>query len=422
MNNLKELLNKYNTKGNRYNCYPPPSFRVNNFNQEKWFQEINSNYLEQEGINLYIHIPFCESLCTFCGCNITITKNHDLGIAYIESLIKEWSTYLDKIRDINIASIHLGGGTPSFLSPESLDHLLINITEKCTLHSNFQGTIEIDPRNISEEQIKVLTKHNFKNALLGIQDLEPNVLRNISRPQSLQDISTCIKLLKQYGFNHIGSELIYGLPQQTVPSLEKSFTQIQQLDFDYIVLYPFAAVPWQKNNQNAFGDFSLPSTELKNLLHLTLIEMLTKNEFTNIGMGYYISKNSHFHNDKLNRNITGFNISESEILIGLGVSAISVCKTAIKQNSKFLEKYNFNINAEQYSCEASHLKTKQEQLLQETFNFIICNKTFPASDKLDELKKDGLINQDGDTCYVTGKGVNFIKNICQAIDPLFAEI
>ncbi len=422
MSNLKDLLNKYNSKGNRYNCYPPPRFRINKFNQEKWFQEINSNYLEQDGVNLYIHIPFCESLCTFCGCNITITKNHNLEIVYIESIINEWSKYLESNNNINIASIHLGGGTPSFISSESLDHLLFKITEKCKLHSNFQGTIEIDPRNISEKQIKVLKKYKFTNALLGIQDLSPNVLRNIARPQTLKDISHCTKLLRQYGFNHIGAELIYGLPQQTVSGLKKAFTQIQQLYFDYIVLYPLATVPWQKNNQDAFGEFSLPSTELKNELHLTLIEMLTKNEFTNIGMGYYISKTSHFHSDNLNRNITGFNTSDSEILIGLGVSAISVCKTAIKQNSKFLDKYNLNISSQQYSCESSHLKTKQEQLLQDSFNSIICNKKISVNANLDKFIEDGLINQDGDVYYITGQGVNFIKNICQEIDPLFTKI
>ena len=240
--NATQLLAKYDIPAPRYTSYPTVPYWTDDPTSEQWVSELNKvfNNNPQAGWSIYIHIPFCESLCTFCGCNTHITKNHNNEITYTDAIHSEWNTYLDKVpqlRTAPIRQIHLGGGTPTFYSPENLRRLLEPILDAVNIDpANFEGSIEVGPRSTAREQLVALRDMGFQRISMGVQDYNPEVQHLINRIQPIEMTQGLTVMAREMGFESVNYDLIYGLPAQTAASFRKTADTTVELLPDRIAL------------------------------------------------------------------------------------------------------------------------------------------------------------------------------------------
>ena len=422
LKNILELLNIYNRPGGRYTYYPMIAQWKNNLNIFQWWDSLEKHYDPNLGIDLYLHIPFCESLCTFCGCNIRVTKNHDEVKNYITALKTEWQLY-QKVFGTSpkINSLYLGGGSPNYLTPSELTEIL----EFFQFDQDSFLSIELDSRKTSVEFLSVLKEFNFKWLSFGIQDTNSEVLRNVNRDSPLDELKKIITLTRQMKFAHINLDFIYGLTFQTPDSLKKTFEDFFLLKPDSLALYPFARVPWQNNSQQVSGVFKDNTPEEIHQLYITADgEVLKTGEYHFLGMGHYAHQDSLLYtakqNQSLRRNIMGFTPSKkSSLLIGLGVSSISSSPDGMIQNEKILEKYQFELIKDRAPLFKSHLKTNDEQELSAIFEKIICQGSFKktiGNESFEIYKNEGFFIVKDDQVTVTELGRYFLKNICQLLE------
>ena len=420
-----DLFLKYHSPGSRYSYFPSVSYWKNQVSQDNWYKHLQQSYDPQKGIDLYIHIPFCESLCTFCGCNIKVTKNKKEGSPYVDAIGKEWNRY-KKILQVepNISSIYLGGGTPTFLSEKSLHKIFQFIFPKGP-QSLHEGTVEIDPRFVNLEKLKLFKKYGIKRLSIGIQDLSSTVLENVNRLQKKEKVEKIVNLARKLQFEELAFDVIYGLPFQTVETMTKTFEQIVEMSPELVAFYPLATVPWQRKGQMAFGDFSPPTLEKKYQLYITGRNSLLQNGYLSTGMGFFIKKESRlgqsFLNKKIKRNLMSIFSKKSDFLLGLGVSSMSQVKDVLIQNERILEKYLFEIGKGGTSLWRTHKRSSLENSTQQFFENLISDNTIKSSlpilKEINKFKEDGLIEDQQKLLQITEKGKDFLKNIFQAIDP-----
>ena len=277
------LVRKYNQPLPRYTSYPTVPFWNENFEVEKWTSEFQHKFDEQnhqDGIAIYIHLPFCESLCTYCGCNKKITTNHSVEEEYLLAIEKEWGLYRKLMSQTPvIREIHLGGGTPTFFSPRNLERLLNSILKRSITHPQYEFSIEAHPNNTTVEHLKVLQKIGFRRISYGVQDNDPEVQRVINRIQPFENVKSAIENARRFGFTSVNFDLIYGLPLQTVESIEKTINQVIELKPDRIAFYSYAHVPWTSRAQRLFDESHLPAASEKILLYLKGKELFLNNGY-----------------------------------------------------------------------------------------------------------------------------------------------
>ena len=363
MNQPISLIKKYNRAGPRYTSYPPVPFWNNAPDEIQWLEHIKKAYHEDTGIDLYVHVPFCESLCYYCGCNRTITKNHEVEDHYLSTLLKEWSIYKEKL-GINpkINSLHFGGGTPTFLSPKNLESLITNLLQNKS--KSFIGSIEIDPRTCKEEHIKVLARNEIKRVSLGIQDFDILVQKAINRNQSPAMVEDLLIKLRANGLTSINFDLIYGLPKQSSNSISNTIKIVSKMKPDLIAFYSYAHLPEKIKNQRLIAENDLPSPELKRELYELGKKLLIENGYVDVGMDHFALPSSFLYqamvNKKLHRNFMGFVDKKSPILIGLGPSSISDTSFSFIQNAKDLKTYDNKVNAGKIPFEIGHTLNKYD--------------------------------------------------------------
>ena len=264
-----KLVNKYNVPGPRYTSYPTvPYWNNNTFSKENWIQSVFTSYNESnqsEGISLYIHLPFCESLCTFCGCNKRITKRHEVESSYMAYVLKEWNLYCKNFTNKPvIKELHLGGGTPTFFSPENLEHLLKGIFSKAVIAENQEFSFEGHPNNTSRAHLQTLYNLGFRRVSFGVQDYNLEVQKAIHRIQPFENVKLVTETAREIGYTSIGHDIIFGLPLQTIAHVKDTIEKTKQLKPDRIAFYSYAHVPWIKGNgQRGFSENDLPSAEIK---------------------------------------------------------------------------------------------------------------------------------------------------------------
>lgn len=454
------LLHKYNVPVPRYTSYPTvPSWndRIDTAQWIKAFQHQFKSANRSRGISLYIHLPFCESLCTYCGCNKKITTNHSVEPAYLQAIIKEWHLYRRLMNETPvIREIHLGGGTPTFFSPANLAALINAITNDALIHPEHEFSIEGHPNNTTLQHLETLYQLGFRRISFGVQDNNPAVQRIINRIQPFENVQRVTEQARATGFTAINFDLIYGLPLQTLPSIQQSILQSLQLRPDRVAFYSYAHVPWTSRGQRLFDENDLPSAELKMALYETGRQLFIDHGYTDIGMDHFALPGDALHTawlqGSLHRNFMGYTTRQSGLLVGLGVSAISDIGIAYAQNYKTLTDYYKSLeaaakgNAEKmnhpdwsdYSTvpgkPLSLPVTKGYFLTAEDIAFrayimdIICRGaarfqpadllllqqyTFP---ELHKLEADKLIEWDVKGLQVTGRGHHFLRVICKAFD------
>jgi oxygen-independent coproporphyrinogen-3 oxidase len=344
------LLKKYNVQGPRYTSYPTVPYWDKPPTQGQWIESIGSALEEtlraKGGAAVYMHIPFCQSLCSYCGCNTRITKNHAVGEPYVETLLKEWSIYQDLLGSrgsFPLLELHLGGGTPTFLKAEELKKLLVPFLSTVNIIPGSEFSIEADPRVTTLEQLKVLYELGFRRLSLGIQDFDPVIQKAVNRIHDEALVKKVVDDARSVGFNSINFDLIYGLPFQTLQSIEGTIQAVQRLRPDRIAFYAYAHVPWIKPAHRKFTEADLPAGETKRSLYELGRSMLESSGYQEMGMDHFALKTDALYRASaqgdLHRNFMGYTSQRVAPLIGLGVSSIGDSWNIFAQNEKLLEKY-----------------------------------------------------------------------------------
>jgi len=430
------LVKKYNQPVPRYTSYPTVPFWKDGFDKEAWASMFRVRFSEENhinGISLYIHLPFCESLCTYCGCNKKITTNHKVEEDYLAAVEKEWTLYRKLMKQTPvIREIHLGGGTPTFFSPKNLQRLLNFILKGSIIHPQHEFSIEGHPNNTTIEHLKTLSLLGFKRISYGVQDNDPEVQRIINRHQPFENVKAATENARANGFKSVNFDLIYGLPLQTLESIERTIKQVIELKPDRIAFYSYAHVPWTSKGQRLFNESHLPSPENKLLLYLKGKELLMQNGYVDIGMDHFALQTDDLYKawktGKLHRNFMGYTTQNSGLLLGLGVSAISDLGTAFAQNQKTIQGYYSSINEKVLAIQKGYALTTTDLHFKQYILDVACRgETFFLEEdrkllqentfqKLKELEKDGLIEWNEKELHLTPQGHYFIRNICSAFD------
>lgn len=422
------LLKKYNVSGPRYTSYPTvPYWDTDSFSIEGW--EAGLGQVDQnESVSIYIHLPYCESLCTYCGCTTRITKNHAVEDPYVEALLKEWNMYCKLIGGTpEIKELHLGGGTPTFFSAKNLNKLLSELL----MHNSAlpEISVEAHPNNTNEDHLRVLNNLGCRRLSLGIQDFNKEVQTLINRHQSFETVDWITKLARNIGYESINYDLIYGLPGQSRNTIRQTIENTIKLRPDRIAFYSYAHVPWMKRAQKSFED-KLPSAEEKRELYELGKQLLTENGYVEIGMDHFAlegdSLTTAFESGTLHRNFMGYTTQKTNYIIGLGVSSISDLWTAFAQNVKKVETYLSRIEEGQLPIERGHLLTNEDVKLRQHILNIMCRFQTDFSDDIDlivqlrerlsEMETDRLITWEGSILRVNEAGVPFVRNVCMSLD------
>lgn len=433
------LVQKYNVPGPRYTSYPTvPYWEENLFTLQDWKNTLQKSFIESnhsEGISLYIHLPFCESLCTFCGCNKRITTRHEVENPYIEAILKEWNLYLELLNDIPvIKEIHLGGGTPTFFSPENLEFLISKIVKRAKKAANYEFSFEGHPNSTTRTHLQILYNLGFRRVSFGVQDYSPTVQKAIHRIQSFHDVAKVTFWAKEIGYTSISHDLIFGLPFQTLNDVIDTIDKTNSLQPDRLAFYSYAHVPWIKGNgQRGFKDEDVPKDDFKRKLYEEGKNRLAKNNYYEIGMDHFaLESDSMFEaykNNTLHRNFMGYTSSKTQLMIGLGVSSISDSWYSFAQNVKTIEEYYNCLNNNELPIYRGHLLNSEDLMIRKHILNLMCN--FNTSwqenslyfndlplvlNNLSEMQDDKLLKIENNTLYVTQQGKPFIRNICMAFD------
>lgn len=439
------LIQKYNVPGPRYTSYPTvPYWDLDTFDASKWKQTYLQSFNESntsEGISLYIHLPFCESLCTFCGCHKRITKRHEVESPYITAVLKEWDLYCQTFSEQPIIKeLHLGGGTPTFFSPENLKTLINGIFSKAERAKDHEFSFEGHPNNTTAEHLQTLYDLGFRRVSFGVQDYDPQVQKAIHRIQPFENVKKVTELARAIGYTSVSHDLVFGLPFQKISSVENTIRQTLTLKPDRIAFYSYAHVPWIKGNgQRGFEDENLPSGEEKRALYERGRAMFEANNYAEIGMDHFALPQDNLYkaqeNGTLHRNFMGYTTTQSKVLLGLGASSISDSWTAFAQNIKEIDAYIETVNAGQLPVFKGHILSNEDLFIRQQILNIICDletswQLFDWSEeekellfeKLEGLEEDGLIKFNEFGLKVLPAGKPFIRNICMVFDKYFNKI
>ncbi|MVZ67555.1 oxygen-independent coproporphyrinogen III oxidase [Sphingobacterium sp. DK4209] len=432
---LNQLISKYNVAAPRYTSYPTVPFWENEvFTEHDWKFNVAQNFKNSKhnGISIYIHLPYCESLCTYCGCNTRITKNHSVETPYIESLLKEWNMYKRILgsEQLLISEIHLGGGTPTFFKAENLRRLINGLLAGNKRAAEASFSFEAHPANTTFEHLKTLYDLGFKRLSLGIQDFDERVQFIINRHQTVEDVDRVMKDAREIGYDSINFDLIYGLPLQTAESVKMTIEHSLRLNPDRISFYSYAHVPWIKPGQRRFTEHDLPVGEDKLNLYRLGKEMIQQAGYKDVGMDHFAKVDDALYlaakSGGLHRNFMGYADRYTPLLIGLGVSSISDAWTAFAQNVKTVEEYNALIAEGKLPVVKGHLLTELDTHIRQYILDMMCKGKVIFKDSVNEneriikrlqpMVEDGLVTITNNKVEITTIGKSFLRNVCMAFD------
>ncbi len=435
----KNLIRKYNVPGPRYTSYPTvPFWDETAFSPSRWQQNVHLSFEqsnESEGISVYIHLPFCENLCTFCGCHKRITKRHDVEEPYIDAVLAEWKLYLELLEETpRIREIHLGGGTPTFFSVENLTRLIRGILSTSILTDNYELGFEGHPNNTTREHLQSLYDLGFRRCSFGVQDYDPIVQQTINRIQPFENVKNVTEWAREIGYLSISHDLVFGLPKQTLENVLETIRKTGELRPDRLAFYSYAHVPWIKGvGQRGYDENDLPKDEVKRELYEQGKEQLSYLGYEEIGMDHFALRTDSLYyamvDKKLHRNFMGYTSGKTQLMIGLGMSAISDSWYSFAQNEKNVEEYEARVNKGELPVFRGHHLTIEDLIIRQHILNIMC--TFQTNwhtydmqvpvlldlkERLKPMIDDGLVEVSDEELKVTEKGIPFVRNICMELD------
>lgn len=436
---MKEIVEKYNIPGPRYTSYPTvPFWKNGELSTTEWFKTIvkNENHFNSKDLSVYIHLPYCESLCTFCGCHKRITKNHTVEEPYIDTVIKEWGLYKNKFHFTpNIKEMHFGGGTPTFFKASELIRLVQAIFGVPSVNpEEVELSFEAHPNNTTEDHLSSLHTFGFRRLSLGIQDYSPTVQQAINRIQPFEEVKKVHHKAKEIGYKSISHDLVFGLPKQKMTDIIDTVSKTLELKPDRIALYSYAHVPWIKGNgQRGYDESDLPQDNVKRDLYNKAKQMLEDEGYIEIGMDHFALPHDDlakaFLSKNLHRNFMGYTTQNTNFLLGLGMSAISDSWFGFAQNEKNTEKYMEIVNNDTIPVFRGHLLNEEDLEIRKYILDLMCHfetTLTPTSSTIEmletikgdlsEMIKDDLVQITDNHIKVTEKGIPFVRNVCMAFD------
>lgn len=428
-------LKKYNQPIPRYTSYPTvPFWEPESFKIEAYKHTLQSAFWESsKEVSIYIHLPFCESLCTYCACNTRITKNHQVEEPYINHVLKEWALYIQMLPEKPlIREIHLGGGTPTFFAPENLDKLLSGIISQAKLSKEFQMSFEGHPANTTAKHLETLHAIGFNRVSFGIQDFDLNVQKLINRMQSFDQVKAITEKARKIGYTSVNYDIVYGLPGQTAASVQNTLEQIIQLRPERIAYYSYAHVPTLRPAQKSY-ESHLPDSEDKWEFMQQGKEAFKEAGYEEVGMDHFVLPGDELlqarEEGDLHRNFMGYTPFTSKLLVGLGVSAISDSWSGFAQNEKSIPAYYESLDRGVLPIIKGHIHTREDLFYRKHILNLMCDfeTTWHESEfmeygvslnyeLLDQLKDEELIAYNEKGMQVLPAGREIIRVICSTLD------
>ena len=432
------LINKYNIPGPRYTSYPTvPFWDEAAFTADLWQQSVIRSFNESndaEGISIYIHLPFCEQLCTFCACHKRITKQHSVETPYLESVLKEWQLYLQLFgKKPKIKELHLGGGTPTFFSPENLKILLEGIFAHAEIAENQEFSFEGHPNNTTKAHLQTLYDLGFRRCSFGVQDYDPQVQKAINRIQPFENVEKVTNWAREIGYKSVSHDLVFGLPFHNWEKMEYTIRKTLQLKPDRLAFYSYAHVPWIKGvGQRGFDENDLPSGEEKRKLYENGKKLLEELGYIEVGMDHFALEHDDLYQSMvsgdIHRNFMGYSSSKTQLMVGLGMSAISDSGYAFAQHEKTVEDYQKRVEEGVIPVFRGHILNEEDLLVRQHILNLMCRletswdatTDFPelenALETLKEMETDGLVEISENSIKITDQGRAFTRNVAMTFD------
>jgi oxygen-independent coproporphyrinogen-3 oxidase len=434
-----DLICRYEGKGPRYTSYPT-ALSFTSLKEQQYLGHLKESQHVDEPISLYVHVPFCERLCFYCGCNKIVTQQKAKAEPYLAALDKEMATISEYLKHRKVKQLHFGGGTPNYLTKEQFQHLIRSLEKYFDLDMTQTGeySIEVDPRTLTTEQVSHYRKLGINRMSMGIQDFDLNVQQAINRVQSYEEVETIVKSARGCGFESISFDLIYGLPHQNTETFNRTLDQVIELDPDRIAVFNYAHLPDRFKSQRLIDSTAIPSSAEKlQLLHLT-IERLMAAGYVYIGMDHFAKADDELcvaqQQGSLQRNFQGYSTHNELDLVGLGCSSISLIQGLYSQNTKGLKLYQNFLDQGLLPVEKGYQLNRDDELRKDLIMTLACqyqldftaiNQTYNIdfvdyfSTELASLQHfvdDQLIVLTDSALKVEDAGRLLIRSICMAFD------
>ena len=440
---MDELLARYDRPGPRYTSYPTAVEFHDRVDADVYTGSLaRANAAAQEPLSVYVHLPFCEERCAYCGCNVVITKHRDVAAQYLDYLDREIDLLAAHLPDRRrISQLHWGGGTPTYYTAPQLERVFARLTRHFTFTVDAEIGVEIDPRVTSSEQLSTLRQHGFNRLSMGVQDFAPEVQEAVNRIQSYEQTKVLVDHARAQGFRSINIDLIYGLPYQTVEGFSRTLDQVLTMRPERVAVYSFAFVPWMKAHMKHLPEDSLPGPELK-------IALLTLAQRAFVGAGYRQIGMDHFalpedelghalEAGTLHRNFMGYTVQSARDMVSLGVSAIGDVQGTFVQNTKKLNEYYTALDEGRFPIERGYALDQDDRIRRHVITELMCNGYLDVHEteqqfgirfdeyfaaELAELTgpdspvTDGLVEVDEVAITVSPQGRMFVRNICMIFD------
>ncbi|MGZ8219978.1 oxygen-independent coproporphyrinogen III oxidase [Methylomagnum sp.] len=437
------LLEKYCKSGPRYTSYPPAPHFHTGFTDADWEAELKAERDSGRGLSLYAHIPFCDTLCWYCGCNMVATRDYGRAERYLDLLFRE----IDHVTGLisphhQVRQVHWGGGTPTFLKPADMERLFGHLLSGFTLADDAEIGCEADPRELTREHVQTLKNLGFNRISLGVQDLDERVQKTVNRVQPEALIREVYGWMREVGFESVNMDLMVGLPHQTVASFAKTLDAIIDMRPDRLAVFNYAHVPWMKRHQKLIPEADLPDFHTRIALQELILDRLTGVGYVYIGMDHYALPGDELveaqRNKTLYRNFQGYTTHKDCDILAFGASAISQTDEVYAQNLKKLSEYRDRIQAGRLPTERGLRISREDKLRREAITRIMCDLEldtaafgrewgvefdahFTCGEELAELAADGLLVLDGDVIRVTDSGRLFLRNIAMLFDAYLRQ-
>lgn len=438
------LIKKYNVAGPRYTSYPTALLLGSVSDTAQVETAIEKAIVPEKDISIYIHLPFCRSLCWYCGCNKVISRKSSDADTYLSYLEKDFALAAQKLPSYHrVTQLHLGGGTPTFLSPEQLMRLNLKLREYFNLDPNAECSVEMDPRYMTNAQVQVLRGIGFNRASIGVQDVNPEVQQAIHRIQPFEQNRDVTRWLRKAGFKSVNMDLIYGLPMQTPERFATTIEQVLTLRPERLAIYNYAHMPNLFPAQKLIPDDTLPKPDEKLSMLQFAIERLTKAGYVYIGMDHFALPGDELSRARmdgtLQRNFQGYSTKAGTDMWAFGTSAISQIGPVMTQRHKTLDAYYDALDRGELPVTKMYTLTKDDAIRRDVIMQLMCGQKLLWADidkrygidsrayftheteRLHELVSDGLITRDSKGINVTEAGRLFVRNIAMIFDAYLSE-
>ncbi len=431
------LLAKYDVAVPRYTSYPTAPQWHRTPSREQWLDSLGSALDDDGALAVYVHVPFCESLCTFCACNTVITRDHGREAQYVQTVLAELDLYLRAVPGLAgrpVRQLHLGGGTPTFLSLDSLAALIDGLRARLPVRAApFEGSVEVDPRVTTPAQLALMRTRGLTRLSMGVQDVDPEVQHLVNRQQPVAVTAALCESARRLGYGSINFDLIYGLPGQTPASMDRLAETVIGLAPDRLAVYSFARVPWIKPAQRRFRDDQVPLGAEKRTLYERVRDPLLRAGYVEIGLDHFAAPGDALAraaaDGGLHRNFMGYTDVRSSVVLGLGVSAIAETPECYHQNEKVLPVYERRVAAGELPTLRGHVLSEEDQRRRDRIAQLMTRFTVrldpddvdPVRRLLSDLLADGLVEIDGQILSVPAAGRPFLRNAASAFDQYLSR-